>query len=125
VAILGGEKRKMNVTKKALAIICVAALLCSAGLVLATYTMTSAPVTGSVSAPEATLSLALDKTAIVAGESWTLTATVSDGASGVTINFLEGSSSVGSAVTGVGGVATLTLTPAVGSHTYTATGEHP
>lgn len=115
---------KMNITKKSLVLICAIALLSSASLVFATYLMTSSPVTG-VATSQATLALTLDKASVVQGESWTLTATVSDGTQGITINFLEGSTSVGTAITGTGGIATLTLTPSVGSHTYTATGTHP
>jgi hypothetical protein len=112
-----------NKLKIAAAIIAVALL--TVGIVYALYTMTSNPVTGTANDQE-TLSLTLSPTTIVVGETWTLTATVSDGTVGLTVTFIEqGVGSVGTADTNSLGVATLTLTPGVGSHTYTATAEHP
>ena len=98
--------------------------MASIGVAVATYLMTSNPVTGDVIDQE-TIALTLTPSSIVLGDSWTLTATVSDGTSGITITFLDGAVSAGTAVTDASGVATISLTPTIGSHTYTAQGTHP
>ena len=96
------------------------------GIVVASYIMTSNNVTVDVTepVPNATLALTTSNTNIVEGNSVTLTATVSDGASGIAIDFWEGSQYLGSDTTDSLGKATIQLFPAVGSHVYTAQGEH-
>lgn len=93
-------------------------------LVSAAYVMTSntVQVTGTA---QATLSLISDKSSFVVGSQILLSATVSDQTPGITINFLDGSVSVGTSNTNSQSIATLTLTPQAGQHNYTATGSHP
>lgn len=109
--------------KQILIILTISAMI-TIPLVSAAYVMTSNTVTTNGTA-QATLTLAIDKTAFVQGDSVLLTATVSDQTSGLTITFNEGANPVGTATTNGQGIATLTLTPTVGSHTYSATGSHP
>lgn len=104
--------------------VAVSVILAAIAVAYAVYVMNSPPVSGTVGA-QATLGLALNPTTIIQGEQWTLTATVSDATSGITVTFVEGATTVGTAVTDVSGVATLTLTPSVGFHMYSATATHP
>jgi len=114
----------MNSKLKTVGLILVVALITVGVVYAVSYFMTSNPVTGTVT-PQATLSLALSPSTVTLGDSWTLTATVSDGTGGITVTFLEGASTVGTANTDVSGVASITFAPTVGSHTYTATATHP
>jgi hypothetical protein len=93
----------------------------------ASYTMYSESVTVTVKVGE-TLGLASSAIDIIAGESITLTATISDYKNGVVISFYDSASSpslIGQATTAGGGIATLTITPVAGTHIYTAIGLHP
>ena len=82
----------------------------------------SDPASGTVSAGVLNVftSLGLSPSTISEGDSWTLTATLTNGQSGVTITFKEGSVVVGTAVTNGQGTAVLTLVPSVGDHVYVA-----
>lgn len=82
----------------------------------------SLPVTVTVNAPLTTsLTLSANPVSVTPGAPTTLTATVtsSSGTPGGTISFSEGATAVGS-VNLVNGVATLSLTPSPGQHTYSA-----
>ena len=105
------------------------------GIAYGTYTMISNPITGTVEpqptptptpTPEpAILTLTLTPETIYVGESWTLTATVSDGTAGIAVTFKEDGAPIDARITNSQGIATLTLTPTLGSHTYTAEAQHP
>jgi hypothetical protein len=117
----------MMLTAKVKALICtivIASLIC-AGVVYAAYLMTSNNTSGTVG-EQADIQLTLSPTSITLGSSWTLSATVTDHAAGVTITFKEGTTTLGTGVTNSNGIALLTFAPTtVGAHTYVAEGTHP
>jgi len=91
-------------------------------------TPSPSPTASPTPIPQATMTLTLSPTTVTVGQSWTLTATVSDSTQGITVTFHEDSltgPAVGAAVTNAAGVATLVLTPTLGSHVYYATATHP
>lgn len=102
-----------------------AILFASFGVAVAVYEITSNIVTVTVSAPQAQLTLATSATAITLGESITLTATLNDFANGVVVTFYDGTTNVGQTNTTGGGIATLQLTPSIGTHNYKAIATHP
>ena len=57
---------------------------------------------------------------VVAGTNVTLKATVSPSAAAGSVQFSDGGSALGAPVTVAGGIASTTVTPALGSHSYTA-----
>lgn len=94
------------------------------GGAVASYVMTSNTVTVIVNNAE-TLTLTSSLSTAVSGQQITLTATISDQRNGVVVTFYDNGVNVGQATSMGGGIATLTVTPAVGTHSYTATGLHP
>ncbi|MEO6701600.1 MAG: Ig-like domain-containing protein [Jatrophihabitantaceae bacterium] len=88
-------------------------------------TSTSAPVSLVVQNPPpgaTTLALAATPTgSVVSGTAVTLKATVAPSAAAGTIQFAEGGTNFGVPVTVSAGVASTTVTPTVGTHSYTAT----
>jgi hypothetical protein len=117
--------KDMKIGLKGVTFLLVLGLLGCVGLGIAAYTMTSNSVLVNVSS-QATINLAVDKASITQGDAILLTATVSDGgvSSGLTVTFLDGAAAIGTATTNTAGVATLSLNPTVGAHTYTATASH-
>ena len=115
----------MNRKLRTVALILAVALL-TVGVAYAVYLMTSNTVNVNVTS-QAALTLTVDKTSIVQGESITLTVTASDGAvcAGVAVDFKEGASTLATINMNSVGVATYTFAPAVGSHTYFAEADHP
>lgn len=86
---------------------------------------TSTPATVTVAQATPAVTLAAGPAALTYGTSTTLTATVAPAGTGTyptgTVTFLDGSTTVGSATLNGAGIAALSLTPAGGTHTYTAT----
>jgi hypothetical protein len=83
---------------------------------------TSAPVSVSVASPTGTTLNAVPTT-LTLGQTLTLTATVtaqSGSTPAGTVNFLNGTASLGTATLNLSGVATLILTPAVGNYSVTS-----
>ena len=129
---------KLNDKIKAAIIIAVVTTLIVAGVALAAYTMTSPssdPLTVTDPTPspsptpppvDATLSkVTLSVTTITVGESVTLSTTVSDATPDLTVTFFNnGAGIVGTAITNATGIASLTITPPLGTWTYYATAQH-
>jgi len=85
---------------------------------------TSAPVTLVVQNPppgQTTTGLAVTPAGpVTVGDTVTLRATVTPAAAGGTVSFTDGGTAIGSAVTVVNGIASTTVTPTLGSHSYQA-----
>lgn len=83
----------------------------------------SPPIAVTVSSISTTTGLVAAPTALTAGQTLTITATV-DAASGATptgtVTFLNGAASLGAGSVNANGVADLTLTPAIGTYSITA-----
>lgn len=84
-----------------------------------TWTVASAASGGS-GAAATTTSLGASATSVTTGTAVTLTATLSPSAAVGTVQFSDGGSAVGAPVAVSGGVATTTVTPTTGSHSYSA-----
>jgi hypothetical protein len=111
---------------KLTAVLTVLLFLGCLSIAVAAYQITSNIVTVNVSAPQATIALVSSATQVVGGTPITLTATLSDQANGVVVTFYDGGTQLTPQVnTSGGGIATLTLTPSVGTHDYTAQASHP
>lgn len=114
-------------------IIGVVAAALVAGVVAAAYWMQSQNTPDIVVNPtpqptETTASLTItpDKTSLTVGEILTLTSTVSDGTSGLTIIFYnQQNNPVGTATTDASGTATIQIIPPVGTWQYYTKAEHP
>jgi len=118
-------------------IIGVVAAALVAGVVAAAYLMRSPNTSDIIVEPTpspsptpspapAELQLTPNKTTLTVGETLTLTATVSDGTSGLTVTFYnQNDDPVGTATTNTDGVATLNLIPQIGTWQYYATATHP
>lgn len=121
-------------------IIAAVLLFAAISVVVANYLIYSNQVTGNVNPtpspsptppPAATLTLEIDggtSSTIYVGDTFTLTATLSDSANGVTVTFYRGTIGSGVSIgqdTTVAGVAEYTFSPAVGSYTYYAVADHP
>ena len=129
---------KLNDKLKAAVIIAVVVSLIVAGVALAAYTMTSPssnPLTVTDPTPTpsptpepiaATLSkIELSVPTITVGEEVTLSTTVSDSTPDITVTFFNnGDGVVGTAITDTSGIASLTITPPLGTWTYYATAQH-
>ena len=102
-----------------------------AGVVAAAYLMRSQNTSDIIVEPTpspapAELQLTPNKTTLTVGETLTLTATVSDGTSGLTVTFYnQHDDPVGTATTNTDGAATLNLVPQIGTWQYYATATHP
>jgi cytoskeletal protein RodZ len=107
-----------------------------AGVVAAAYWMQSqntpdivvnpapSPTPAPTVAP-ASLTITPDKTSLTVGEILTLTSTVSDGTSGLTIIFYnQQNNPVGTATTDASGTATIQIIPPVGTWQYYTKAEH-
>jgi len=113
----------MNITKKALTIICVAALLCSASLVMAWSVLTSAPVTITVTAQPSAVVLTVDKTGVLSGESIQFTAQLNQPVAGADVQLYVGETLISGAMaqTDATGKAVINYVPTVsGAYTVKA-----
>lgn len=111
-------------------IIAVVALALVAGIATAAYVMTapmSDDITVNPPGSPATLSKVTSSAyTLTAGETITLTTTVSDGTQGINVTFLnQNGVSVGTAVTDESGTASVTITPPEGTWSFYATATHP
>jgi uncharacterized protein YjdB len=99
-----------------------------AGVVAAAYWMQSQNTPDIVVNPTtspASLTITPDKTSLTVGEILTLTSTVSDGTSGLTIIFYnQQNNPVGTATTDASGTATIQIIPPVGTWQYYTKAEH-
>jgi hypothetical protein len=134
----GGENLANKLVTVA-AIILVAVIVASISSVIAKYLIQSNEVTGIVNPqptptptptpPPATMALTIDPDTITAGESFLLTATLSDSANGLTVNFYQGSIESGvlmGASTTSNGVAAYTVSGlSAGTYTFYAECDHP
>jgi hypothetical protein len=110
--------------KLVLVLLSVAVLASVVGAAVASYVMTSNVVSLTVTDPER-LTLAGSHQTIVSGQTYTLTATISDQRNGVVVTFYDGDQSIGQASSMGGGLATLTIEPSMGNHNYHAVASHP
>lgn len=99
----------------------------SLSIAYATYVMTSNTVNVTVNPIAATLMLVSNATSLTVGDSITLTATASDGATcaGIAVNFKDGATTIATLNMNSVGAVTYTYVPTVGSHAYTAVATHP
>jgi hypothetical protein len=97
------------------------------GVASAVYIMQAPMSSDVVVTGQATLSkVSVSSILITAGDSLTLSTTVSDHTQGITVTFFnQNDVSVGTAVTGPTGTATLTIQPPVGTWSFYATATHP
>ena len=98
-------------------------LIVSAGVAYAVYTMTSSPINYPVYS-QATLVLSVNGSSAVVGDIVHLVATCSDGSYAGVITFLDGSNSIGTALSS-GGVAILDYqVNTAKTYSFSATGVH-
>jgi len=102
-------------------------VLCLVGVVAATYLMTSPESDDVTVSTQATLSkVTVSTISVTVGDSLTLSTTVSDHTSGLTVTFFNNNDvSVGTATTDSSGTASLTLQPPEGVWSFYATATHP
>ncbi len=113
-----------NKQKLALGVLTVLVATSVIGYAVASYVMTTPTITVTVTKAE-TMGIASSSQTIVEGQTLTLTATISDQRNGVVVTFYQDGVSCGQATSMGGGIATLTLTPSQGTHSYYAVASHP